>query len=448
MTQLAPCCRISKTRIACLAPLLLVIPAATQEKPASQSAPKSSAGEKAFSWNKAAQESFARRRLDPANWNLAMLQRDIDAHAKYPPADGSMPYLPAPTVPYVSNGSLAFEKIRFGEATVLMGRFDWARFGFNAELCGPDASRNYCNIGVLMSDPGTANRGGAMTSRAYPHIQANGYLESCIGDVVWSFQGFATGANYLNVNRHIFDMEFSRTVLVAPQQDGSLRFLQPDSAALAGGLTKNKEIIAFFNSKTAVNTTTPQTRLPSRREHARELQRALDDRTRMHGYLAKTGDVERSAVAAVVGQEDVRVRSILLRSIDQVGYPSPARLKQHGDRFLRLLWTPPVGASAEQRRLHLQLVRASLMKVLRKNADRVRNHAAFGLTYTPDLPAEVFAHHHDTFLIQQLGEAALYGCASKGEGLPIVRSLEATNRARQEIALPPLTTDQVRQTGK
>ena len=443
---------MTRPAVSLLLALIMPLPIAARET--------ASPDEPGFDWSEAAQREFAHKRLDPAQWNLAMLQNDLERHATYPPTDGCMPYIPAPTVPYVSQGSLTFEKTRVGEATVLVGSFDWARFGFNADLCGERPSRNYCNVAVLMSDPLTSNRSGSMSSRSYPHIQAWGFVETCIGDVAWNFTGFATGANFLNINHHIFDLNFGRTVLVAPQRDGSLRFMQlespdrspgdgtPGLSEFMGDLSKRDDVLAFFNSDSAVDTETPEMpRLLRRREQTRELLRALDDRARIHGHVAGLDEAGREAIADFVAQEDVRVRTIVLHSIDRYGYPSPSRFGADVDPILPLLSAPPMGANHDEIREHLILVHHSLMGVLRENVETARNHTAFGLDYEPDLSSRAFADFYDTFLVEQLGSLPLYGTPREGGELPHIKSLDETNTARSEIGLPPLGAHEVRAEG-
>ena len=418
--------------------------------------------EAAFDWGEAGQRDFARRRLDPSQWNQEMLASDIAAKKRWPSSDNLMPYLPAPTVPYVSNGRLGFEKLQVGTGTAFVASLDWGCFDFNRELCGGRTSRNYCNVVILMSDPETIHRGGSMSSRAWPHIQARGYLETCIGDVTWTFTGYATGANYLNVNKHIFDLNLGRTVLVAPQKDGSLRFQQlqsPDRdvsadgdeplAAFLASLATRASVRAFFGSGNAVDASTPSaSKLLGPRAQSEQLQRVLDDWSRLHDHIDKLGDVAQNAIATFVAAEDRRIHAILLESIQRYGYPSARQLGSSRGMLLQTLGTPPFAGGPGPAREHLDEVAAVLLGVLEQNRQEARSYEAFQIEYEPALSSVAFARFYDSYVVKHLGGMQLYGSIRAEDGtLPVVRDLASTNAARAAIGLEALSANDVREMG-
>ena len=179
-----------------------------------------------WTWGLVERETSAARRLAPAAWDLELLSEDIDASTSFAQPHGAMRYLPAPTVEYHSAGSLDRRlRLTIGAASVHCMSFNWGCFEFNAEICDGQSDRNYRNV-LLLVDSESPRRSSKINSRSFPHVQAWNSTETSIGDVVWDCVGYASGESDLRVNCHIFDLRFGRTLLVAPQEHGSLRFQQ------------------------------------------------------------------------------------------------------------------------------------------------------------------------------------------------------------------------------
>ncbi len=86
-----------------------------------------------------------------------------------------------------------------------------------------------------------------------------------VGDVDWVQIALANDNNWAIINKRIFDLKFGTSILVAPQKDGSLRFLQlpaPGSYQQSNqkqffdeyvaGLAKNESVNAFFTNENTI----------------------------------------------------------------------------------------------------------------------------------------------------------------------------------------------------
>ncbi|MNY10518.1 hypothetical protein D3C86_1435030 [compost metagenome] len=67
----------------------------------------------------------------------------------------------------------------------------------------------------------------------------------------------ASRNSYAIINMRLFDLTLGKTILIAPQKDGSFRSMQIDSPKLSSEtsgpylrkLVKRKEVVAFFTQK-------------------------------------------------------------------------------------------------------------------------------------------------------------------------------------------------------
>jgi len=138
------------------------------------------------------------------------------------------------------------------------------KYGVNRQKATDDTHDmiSYLNLFILTDDPAPEQNSKSMSSRNYPHVLSTGKQKTSVGEVDWVQTGLADGSNYLIINQRIFDLNFGRTILVAPQKDGSLRFMQieaPASYASSGSkgfyssiinkLENDEQVVEFFTNE-------------------------------------------------------------------------------------------------------------------------------------------------------------------------------------------------------
>ncbi len=181
-------------------------------------------------WTKEKQDAYAERNVDSTKWNMKMLKVDADMNESYTwPTKPAISNLPSPVAKYRSpGGTLRNIRLSIKNKAIQGYSIGWAKGDFNEHLFkeGQDPVRIYFNILVLMDDPDEKLRAGHISSRNHPHYFASGTQKTKIGKVDWAQMALADDSNYAIISQRIFDLNYGRTILVAPQEDGTLRFLQ------------------------------------------------------------------------------------------------------------------------------------------------------------------------------------------------------------------------------
>ncbi len=219
-------------------------------------------------WNEERRAEYAKRQANPAVWNMNIFKEDLVHHKKhFPTTKPALSNFPSP-VPNYGNfgGSITWPKLVVGDRIIRSTMFAWQKYDVNEHLA-EDGSHNmivYFNIFVLTDD--TENdMARAMTSRNYPHVLSTGKLKTSVGEVDWVHTGLADGNNYAFINQRIFDLKFGKTIMVAPQKDGSLRFMQMESPSsyrqtvdgefskkYIEQLQRDEQVIEFFTNKNTI----------------------------------------------------------------------------------------------------------------------------------------------------------------------------------------------------
>lgn len=131
---------------------------------------------------------------------------------------------------------------------------------FNKGVIGDKPNEVYFLIVVLTDSIDSKNSSHmdmSVSSRNHPDYIGEGYFKTKNNQI--DYVSFLTGDrnSYAIVNMRLFDLNFGRIILVAPQKDGSLRSMQLKLPVISSGevksqvenLLKEKEIISFFTKK-------------------------------------------------------------------------------------------------------------------------------------------------------------------------------------------------------
>ena len=214
-------------------------------------------------WTAEKQAEYSERRLDPSVWAMDMFTQDMDMHDW--PTKSALSDFPSPVPKYKNfGGALGWPKMNIPGKHISTVAFSWGKYGVNRQKATDDTHDmiSYLNLFILTDDPAPEQNSKSMSSRNYPHVLSTGKQKTSVGEVDWVQTGLADGSNYLIINQRIFDLNFGRTILVAPQKDGSLRFMQieaPASYASSGSkgfyssiinkLENDEQVVEFFTNE-------------------------------------------------------------------------------------------------------------------------------------------------------------------------------------------------------
>ncbi|MEM9930061.1 MAG: hypothetical protein AAF840_09595 [Bacteroidota bacterium] len=222
-------------------------------------------------WTDADARAYAHRNDNPLNWDTLMLREDLEGHLEPPywPTQPAISEIPSPVADY-DWGYCALRPLEttLGGQAVKGINIAYARDAYREEdFTDPDSFyETYCTLIFLTDWPQSSNSANHIVSRNYPHYLATGKKRTSTGDIDWLQMNLADGQNFVVISQRYFDLHFGRTILVAQQKDGSLRFLQVEASPgevdqkgqLAGlegyfqSLANDDKVASFFNNQNVI----------------------------------------------------------------------------------------------------------------------------------------------------------------------------------------------------
>lgn len=214
-------------------------------------------------------QRFSKRRLDSRFWDMSLFEDDLRMRQQHKPQfEPAISQIPSPVAAYKDfYGSLQWPSFEIGAKTIVSSCLLWGRCGVNEDLFSdPNHNlRNYFNLFILTDKTGDGTQALSMVSRNYPHIFSSGKQLTSIGTIDWAHLGLANGDNLAIVSGRVFDLNLGRTILVAPQEDGSVRFMQVNSPDTCRSgtesdlikkhileLKSNPSVVKFFTNENAI----------------------------------------------------------------------------------------------------------------------------------------------------------------------------------------------------
>ncbi len=226
--------------------------------------------EKEF-WTLEKETQFLKDRNDSAKWDWDMFKGDLEARSLFqtdvPVEVGVFPCSNYDLIGKGSFGGIGMfgsngdgDEHKIGEKTILYNSFyvkvsDAAR-GF----VGIKEDRVFFQIIVLTDFVDTLNYSHLqkqLVSRNHPDYIGEGFFKTQNNKIDYVAFITANQNSYAIVNMRMFDLTKGRTILIAPQKDGSLRSMQIDSPVLSSQeiqgytdkLLKKEEIENFFSQR-------------------------------------------------------------------------------------------------------------------------------------------------------------------------------------------------------
>ena len=310
-------------------------------------------------WTEAKRKEMFERKYDPSTWDMEMFREDMEGHKNNKrPVKSSSSNFPSP-VPKYSNfgGAIAWPSFELDQKTIRGVMFSWGKYDVNKHLAVNESHNLICYFNLfVLTDLEQKDKAIDMASRNYPHVLSTGKQKTSVGDVDWVHVGMADGNNLAIINQRIFDLKFGKTVLVAPQRDGSLRFMQREAPAsydfydenyqkeFLRELRSDPDVVEFF---TNVNTIGPPVqddksacRLPQLRDELNR--RAKEDQDARFAMMnnkteGEAGVKERSELIQRLKKIDEENTAWLSKQVDKHGWPGRSLVGKKGAQNAWLL---------------------------------------------------------------------------------------------------------------
>lgn len=190
------------------------------------------------SWSEADEQWYAHRNDKSEDWNMGMFEQDVNSLAivdsiGWPTKVAISPY-PSPVAPYRKTVSTAGYALLGPARLNIEGRvihgfhIGYSKDEYRAHLFTneEDYYFDHFNIYILSNLVESESRAAAVISRNYPHFLSTGKQKTKQGSIDWVQMTLAGGDSFAIISQRYFNLKYGRTILVAPQKDGSLRFMQ------------------------------------------------------------------------------------------------------------------------------------------------------------------------------------------------------------------------------
>lgn len=185
-------------------------------------------------WTEGNARQHVLNRENPETWDMKMLNDDIDRIAYY--RESGLPFtgvFPEPHYEiqmkgtFTSSGNVGGE-VQIEGRNIFYESFFTGRNVNNAPYIGEKEDEIFFLI-LVLTDVDENEYNSHISSRNNPDIMGQGRFDTKDSKV--DYIAFLTAGrdNYAIVNGRLFNLRFGRTVLIAPQKDGTFRSMQIDS---------------------------------------------------------------------------------------------------------------------------------------------------------------------------------------------------------------------------
>ena len=189
-------------------------------------------------WTNTLANQHYKNRNDSLTWDMEMLKRDVDEEQSgfLPPFPIKVGAFPVPhydllgkeTFKGLINGG---RNITIEDKNLIFSAFSVKRNSLNKSELANRSDEVFFTIITLTDTVDTLNynlAGSIIISRNHPNYIGEGFIKTKENRVDYVAFKTVEKQSYAIVNMNLFDLSFGNTILVAPQKDSSLRFLQID----------------------------------------------------------------------------------------------------------------------------------------------------------------------------------------------------------------------------
>jgi hypothetical protein len=206
-------------------------------------------------WTLEKRRDYARRNDDPSKWDLKLLQLDQKKVAERDPkaVQSGISDYPSPVAAYDwGYGMIRPFRVKVGERTLAGVSVGYAICKHHPEPNAVAGDFYTTRFNLLVLTNRFEDSANEIVSRNYPHYMATGAQLTSQGKIDWVQIATADGRNLAIISQRVFDLDFGKTIVAIPHDDGSLRFLQLEETTTAFpedifGQVSQGRIETFFN---------------------------------------------------------------------------------------------------------------------------------------------------------------------------------------------------------
>lgn len=219
-------------------------------------------------WNNQKREQHLNNRNDSTTWDNEMLDNDKQLIGVGELGPFELGVFPVPKYELLGEGSFkglgnTNKDFKAGNKTVVMNSFFVAKNDINKERLGDKHSEVFFHLLVLTDTLDNENYNlnkNIAISRNHPDYVAQGFVKTKTNAIDYFAFDTAEGESYAIINTRLFNLNFGKTILIAPQKDGTFRSLQVKSPVLTSetiikyteSILEEDTMLKFFNEKGAI----------------------------------------------------------------------------------------------------------------------------------------------------------------------------------------------------
>ena len=216
-------------------------------------------------WNNLKREQYLNNRNDSTTWDNEMLDNDKQLIGVGELGPFELGVFPVPKYELLGKGSFKGlgnknEDFKVGDKTVVMNSFFVAKNEINKERLGDKDNEVFFQLLVLTDTLDTENYNlnkSIAISRNHPDYVGQGFVKTKSNTIDYVAFDTAEGESYAIINTRLFNLNFGKTILIAPQKDGTFRSLQVKSPELTSKtieaytkeLVNENKVKIFFTDK-------------------------------------------------------------------------------------------------------------------------------------------------------------------------------------------------------
>ena len=219
-------------------------------------------------WNNQKREQYLNNRNDSTTWDNEMLNNDKQLIGVGELGPFELGVFPVPKYELLGNDSFkglgnTNEDFKVGNKIVVMNSFFVAKNEVNKERLGDKDNEVFFQLLALTDTLDTENfnlNKSIAISRNHPDYVAQGFIKTKSNTVDYFAFDTAEGESYAIINTRLFNLNFGKTILIAPQKDGTFRSLQVKSPVLTSetiieyteSVLQEDKVLKLFNGKDAI----------------------------------------------------------------------------------------------------------------------------------------------------------------------------------------------------
>ena len=219
-------------------------------------------------WNNKKREQYLNNRNDSTTWDNEMLDNDKQLIGVGELGPFELGVFPVPKYELLREGSFkglgnTNEDFKAGNKTVVMNSFFVAKNEINKERLGDKDNEVFFQLLVLTDTLDTKNYNlnkSIAISRNHPDYVGQGFVKTKSNTIDYVAFDTAEGESYAVINTRLFNLNFGKTILIAPQRDGTFQSLQVKSPVLTSetiieyteSILAEDTMLKFFNGKDAI----------------------------------------------------------------------------------------------------------------------------------------------------------------------------------------------------